>query len=158
MFTFIRVFFLIPSPHIQGLHDVYIWYFKLFIHFLGPPSVSALSCVNLSEDVSGAVNVTVRCTLSRGDSADFYLINITTNAPLTPYEGILNITTASVTQYKLTGFIAEYEYDITVSSVNCGNQKGSENEPLTIRPQGKFTFCLFACPFKVLWLFGIHQL
>ena len=103
----------------------------------GPPSVPTLSCVDLSEDVSGAVNVTVSWTLSGGDSADFYLINITTNAPQIPYGGLLNITTASVT---LTGFIADYVYSITVCGVNCGGQEGRESEPLTITPQGKYTF------------------
>ena len=72
-------------------------------------------------------------TLSGGDSADFYLINFTTNAPQTPYGGLLNITTDSVT---LTAFMAGYEYNITVRGVNCGSQEGRESEPLTIRPQG----------------------
>ena len=103
----------------------------------GPPSVPILSCVDLSEDVSGAVNVTVRWTLSGGDSADFYLINITTSAPQTPYGGLLNITTASVTQHELTGFMADYEYNITVHGVNCGSQEGSKSEPLTITQQGR---------------------
>ena len=85
------------------------------------------------------MNVTVSWTLSGGDNADFYLINITTNAPHTPYEGLLNITTASVTQRELTGFRAGYEYNITVRGVNCGSQEGNESEPLTIRPQGKHT-------------------
>ena len=78
-------------------------------------------------------------TLSGGDSADFYLINITTNAPQTPYKGLLNIT-GSVTQYELTGFMAEYEYNITVHGVNCGSQEGDESEPLTITPQGMYTW------------------
>ena len=77
-------------------------------------------------------------TLSGGDSADFYLINITANAHQTPYGGLLNITTASVTQYELTGFMAGYEYNITVRGVNCGSQEGSGSEPLTITPQGKY--------------------
>ena len=102
----------------------------------GPPSVPTLSSVDRSEDVSGAVNVTVSWTLSDGDSADFYLINITTNAPQTPYGGLLNITTASVTQHELTGFMAGYEYNITVRGVNCKSQEGSESELLTITPQG----------------------
>ena len=80
--------------------------------------------------------MTVSWTLSGGDSADFYLINITTNALQTPYGGLLNITTASVTQFELTGFVADYEYNITVRGVNCGSQEGSESEPLTIKPQG----------------------
>ena len=105
----------------------------------GPPSTPTLSCVGLSEDVSGAVNVTVSWTLSGGDSADFYLINITTNAPQTPYGGLLNITTASVTQHELTGFMAGYEYNITVHGVNCGSQEGNESEPLTITPQGEIS-------------------
>ena len=105
---------------------------------LGSPSVSPLSCVDLSEDVSGAVNVTVSWTLSGGDSADFYLINISTNTPQTPYGGLLNITTGSVTQHELTGFRAGYEYNITVRGVNCGSLVGNESEPLTIRPQSKY--------------------
>ena len=105
----------------------------------GPPSVPLLSCVDRSEDVSGAVNVTVSWTLSGGDSADFYLINITTNAPQTPYGGFLNITTASVTQHELTGFTTGYEYNITVRGVNCGSQEGSESEPLAITPQGEIS-------------------
>ena len=108
----------------------------------GPPSVPTLSCVDLSKDVSGAVNVTVSWTLSGGDSADFYLINISTNATQTPYGGLLNITTASVTQYELTGFIAGYEYNITVRGVNCGSQEGTESEPLPITPQGMYTLTL----------------
>ena len=107
----------------------------VFYFFLGHPSVSDFSCVDLSQ-ISGAVNVTVNWTLSGGDSADFYLINITTNSPQTPYGGLLNITTPSVTQYELTGFMAGYEYKITVRGVNCGNQKGSESEPLIVTPQG----------------------
>ena len=116
----------------QGLTHVF--------RFLGPPSVPSLSCVNLFEDVSGAVNVTVRWTLSSGDSADFYLIDITTNDPNTPYGRLLNISTASVTvAHKLTGFHADYEYNITVHGVNCESQEGGESEPLTIRPQSKCT-------------------
>ena len=107
----------------------------------GPPSVPTLSCVDLSGDVSGAVNVTVSWTLSGGDSADFYLISITTNALQTPYEELLNITTASVTQHELTGFMAGYEYNITIRG-SCGNQEGRESEPLTITPQGLLIFFL----------------
>ena len=81
------------------------------------------------------MNVTVSWTLSGGDSADVYLISITTNAPQTPYGGLLNITTASVTQHELTGFIVGYEYNITVRG-SCGSLEGNESEPLTIRPQG----------------------
>ena len=109
----------------------------------GPPSAPLLSCLGLSQNVSGAVNVTVSWTLSGGDSADFYLINITTNAPQTPYGGVLN-KTASATQYKLTDFQTDYQYNITVHGVNCLNQEGSESEPLTITPQSKSTSgCLF---------------
>ena len=105
----------------------------------GPPSVATLSCVELSGDVSGTVNVTVSWTLSGGGSADFYLINIATNAPQTPYGGLLNITTGSVTQHELTGFMAGYEYNITVRGVtaNCGGLVGRESEPLIITPQSK---------------------
>ena len=73
-------------------------------------------------------------TLSGGDSADFYLINITSNAPNTSYGGLTN---TSVTQYTLTGFMADYEYNISVRGVNCGNQEGNESEPLIITPKGK---------------------
>ena len=75
----------------------------------------------------------VNWTLSGGDSADFYLINITTNAPQTPYGGVLNI---SVTQHELIGFKAGYEYNITVYGTNCGSLVGRESETLTITPQG----------------------
>ena len=109
----------------------------LFIHSSVPPSVPTLACIELFGGINGTVNVTVSWTLSGGDSADFYLINITTNAPPTPYGGILNITNASVTQHELTGFIAGYEYNITVRGVNCGSQEGRESEPLIVRPQGK---------------------
>ena len=79
--------------------------------------------------------------LSGGDNVDFYLINITTNAPQTPYGGLLTITTASVTQYELTGFMADYKYKITVR-VNsyCGTQKGNESDLLTITPK-----CMYVC-------------
>ena len=82
--------------------------------------------------------MTVSWTLSGGDNADFYLINITTNAPQTPYRGLLNITT---TQYELTGFIADYKYNITVRGVNCGSLVGRESEPLTITPHGMLGYC-----------------
>ena len=80
----------------------------------------------------------MRWTLSVGERADFYLISIT-NDPQPPYGGLLNISNASVTQRELTGFQADYEYNITVRGVNCGSQNGSESEPLTITPQG--TIC-----------------
>ena len=89
-------------------------------------------------------------TLSDGDSADFYLINITRNPP----DGrLVNITTASVTQYELTGFIAGYEYNITVRGVtsNCGGLVGRESEPLTIRPQGGY-----AMKHGMAWLSIVH--
>ena len=120
---------------INRLFKCIVWYSsQSFIHS-GPLPVSILSCVDLSGDVSGAVNVTVSWTLSSGDNADFYLINITTNAPQTQYGGLLNITTASVTQHELTGFMTGYEYNVTVHGI-CGGQEGSESELLTIRPQG----------------------
>ena len=75
-------------------------------------------------------------TLSGGDSADFHLISVTTNAPEAPYGGLLNIPTGSVTQRELTGFMAGYEYNITVRGVNCRNLEGNWSEPLTITPQG----------------------
>ena len=115
----------------NSIFEVYL------LNLLGPPSVSTLSCVDLSGVVSGTVNVTLNWTLSGADSADFYHLDITTNAPQTPYGGLLNITTSSVTQYELTGFMTGYEYNITVRGVNCGSQEGSESEPLTIRPQGR---------------------
>ena len=85
------------------------------------------------------MNVTVSWTLSVGDSAIFYLISITTNAFEAPYGGLLNITAANVTQYELTGFLAGYEYNITVWSVIAkhGGLLRSESEPLTISPQGR---------------------
>ena len=61
-----------------------------------------------------------------------------TNAPQTPYGGLLNITTASVTQHELTGFMTGYEYIITVCGGICGGLVGRESEPLTIIPQGKY--------------------
>ena len=99
-----------------------------------------LSCVGLSENINGTVNITVNWTRSGGDSADFYLINITTNAPQTPYGGLLNIITASVTQCELTGFMSGYKYNITVrgGTVNCGGLEGSESKTLTITPQGTY--------------------
>ena len=112
---------------------------KSFIN-VGPPPVPILSCVNLSKDVSGAVNVTVNWTLSDGGNADFYLINITTNAPLTPYGGLLNISaSASVILYELTGFKAGYEYSVTVRSI-CGSKKSGESKLLTINPQGIYIY------------------
>ena len=98
----------------------------------GPPSAPTLSCIGLSGDVSGAVNVTMSWTLSGGDS---YIINVTTNAPQTPYEELLN---ASVTVYELTGFIKGHEYTITVRGVtsNCGGLVGRESEPVIIKLQG----------------------
>ena len=79
--------------------------------------------------------MTVSWTLSGGDIADFYLITITTNAPQTPYGGLLNITTGSVTQHELTGFIAGYGYNITAHGI-CGGQEGSKSDPMRITPQG----------------------
>ena len=84
----------------------------------------------------------MRWTLSGGDSADFYLINITTNAPQTPYGGLLNITTVSVTQHEMTGFMTGYEYNITVRGINCESQEGNESGSLTITPQGIRSFWL----------------
>ena len=125
--------------------------FKLVMTLLGPPSAPTLSCVDLSEGVSGTMNVTVSWTLSGGDSADFYLINITTNAPQTPYGGLLNITTGSVTQCELTGFMAGYEYNITVCGVNCGSQEGRESEPLTFPSQCKYMYTTAHYMFSVGW-------
>ena len=127
----------------------------------GPPSVPTLSCVDLSGDGNG-VNVTVNWTLSGGDSAEFYHINISTDAPQTPYEGLLNITTASVTQYELTGFIAGYEYNLTLRGVNCGSQEGGESELLTIRPQGmcnRFidTMVMYLLPGNFGRQYSLHQ-
>ena len=81
------------------------------------------------------MNITVNWTLSGDDSADFYRIGISTDASHTPYGGLLNIT--NVTQYELTGFIADYEYNISVRGVNCGSQGGNESEPLIITPNGE---------------------
>ena len=80
--------------------------------------------------------------LSGGEKADFYLINIATNDPQTPYGGQLNITTANITQQELSGFQTGYEYNITIRGVNCGSQMGSESKPLKITPQGMTCICL----------------
>ena len=77
--------------------------------------------------------MTLSWTLSNGGSADFYLINITTNAPQTPYGGPLN---ANITQYELIGLMANIGYNITVCGINCESQKGRESEPVIITPQG----------------------
>ena len=108
----------------------------------GPPAVN-LSCGNLSEAVNGSVNVTVSWTLIGEDSADFYLINITcTNAPQLPHEGFVN---ASDTQYKLTGFLSGYDYNIVVRGVtrSCGVLVGMESEPLIITPRGIINYISF---------------
>lgn len=96
-----------------------------------PPSVSTLSCVDISEDFNGAMNVTLSWTQSDADS---YLINITTNAPQTLYRGLLS--TGNVTQHEVTGFMAGYDYNITVNGVICGDLQGNKSEPLTIKPEG----------------------
>ena len=96
-----------------------------------PSSVSTLSCVDISEDFNGAVNVTLSWTQSDADS---YLINIATNAPQTPYGGLLN--TGNVTQHELTGFTAGYDYNITVNGIICGDFQGNKSETLTIKPEG----------------------
>lgn len=115
-----------------------IFIFCIASFLSGSPSVPTLSCVDLSEDASGTVNITVNWTQSDGDSADFYLITITTNVPQTPYDdGLLNVTIASVTEYTLTGFKPDYEYNITLRGVNCGSLEGGVSEPLTIRPRGR---------------------
>ena len=106
-----------------------------YIIITAGPDVVAIICHDLSEDVSGAVNVTVSWTLSDGDSADFYLINITTNAPQIPYSGLLNITTGSNTQQELSDFMPGYKYNITVRGI-CGGHEGSESEPFIVTPQG----------------------
>ena len=121
-----------------GSHSHYSLFYIGCSFISSVPSTVNLSCVNLFNDVSGAVNVTVSWSLNGGDSADFYLITITTNAPHTPYDKILNITNANVRQHELTGFVAGYEYNITVRGVNCGGLEGSESEPLTITPQCKY--------------------
>ena len=111
----------------------------------GSPSIPTLSYVDFSGNVSGTVNVTVSWTLSGGDSADFYLISITTSAPQLSCGGLLNITTASVTQYKLTGFMAGYEYNITVHGVKT-NCAGRQSEPLTIMHSSRyFVGQLYSC-------------
>ena len=55
--------------------------------------------------------------------------------PQTPNGGPLNITSSSVT---IAGFMADYEYNITVRGVNCECLEGNESEPLTITPQGLY--------------------
>ena len=115
---------------------IYIYIYICVSFILPDPPIVNIMCHSLSQPVSGAVNVTVNWTLSGGDNADFYLISITTNDPQTPYGGLLNITNASVTQYELTGFMAGYEYNITVRGVNCGGLMGNESKAQKITPQG----------------------
>ena len=79
-------------------------------------------------------------TLSRKNCADFYLISITTNAPQTPYGGLLNITTGNITQHELTGFMTGYEYNITVRGICAGGQEGSESETLPITLKGTYEY------------------
>jgi len=119
------------------------------IYSLGPPIVT-ISSHNLSKVVdrnnnehgNEALNITINWSLSSESSADSYLINIYTNASKTPYGGLLNITTASVTHHELTGFMAGYEYNITVRGVtaNCGGLLGGESDPLTLIPQGNLCY------------------
>ena len=106
----------------------------------GPPIIN-ISSHSLSELVDEIVNVTISWTLSGKDSADFYLINITNNAPQSLHGGLLNITTGDVTQHELTGFMTGYKYNITVRGVtaSCGGLVGRESEPLPITPQSKYT-------------------
>ena len=101
-----------------------------------------LYCADISEDVNGAVNVTVKWKLSHRDSADFHLINITTNASQVPYGGHLEINTTSITEYELTGFLAGYEYNITICSVIAEQDDLKWSEPLTIIPKGKHVCCV----------------
>ena len=112
--------------------------FAFFDTVSAGPLINTFSCDDFCEGALETFNVTVSWTLSGGDNADFYFINITTNASQTPYGGLLNITAASVTQHKLTGFRTDSEYNITVRG-NCGGQDGSESKPLTITPQGTYT-------------------
>jgi len=111
---------------------------QLMIFILTGPLIHNPSCVDLWRDSSETLNVTVNWTQCGGESVDFYLINITTNASHTPYGGLLNITNSSVTQHKLTGFQTGCEYSVTVRGA-CGGQEGNESEPLLIIPQGMWT-------------------
>ena len=111
-----------------------------FNTFSTGPFIETFVCVDLCEGLIETVNATVNWTLSGGDSADSYLINITTNASHVPYGGFLKITTANVTQHKLTGFCTNNEYKLTLRGI-CGGQEGSESEPLTITPQGMCILC-----------------
>ena len=97
------------------------------------PRIENISCRYVSESFTGKINVNVGWNQSDGDSTAFY---ITTNAPQTPSGGLVNITTGSVTQHELTGFMAGYDYNITVCGI-CGGQVG-KSEPLTITPQGMY--------------------
>ena len=97
-----------------------------------------ISCHNLSNHYYGNINVTVSWTLSGGNCADFYLINITTDAPQPPYEGFLNITTGNITWHELTGFMNGYEYNITVRGTCASGQRGNESEPLHFTPKGTY--------------------
>ena len=109
----------------------------MFFLYLGPKIVN-ISCHHLSNFYYENINVTVSWTLSSGNCADFYLINITTNAPQIPYGGFLNITTGNITWHELTGFMAGYEYNITIRGTCASGQEGSESEPLPFTPKGTY--------------------
>ena len=102
------------------------------------PHIVNISCHHISNLSNENINVTVSWTLSSGNCADFYLINITTNAPQTPYGGFLNINTGNITWHELTGFMAGYEYNITIRGACAGGQEGSESEPLPFTPKGTY--------------------
>ena len=108
----------------------------VFVISSGPPIVTISGhYVNANNDVS------INWKLSGGESVDFYLVSINSNAPQTPYGGLLNVTSGSVTQYELTGFMADYEYDIKIYGVNCGGQEGQATKPLPITLQRRFKCC-----------------
>ena len=104
------------------------------------PHIVNVSCYHLSNLYNENINVTVSWTPGSGNCADFYLINITTNAPQTPYGGFLNITTGNITWHELTGFMAGYEYNITIRGTCASGQEGSESEPLLFTPIGTIEY------------------
>lgn len=93
----------------------------------GPPLVPTLSCVDLSEYVSGAVNMTVSWTLSGGTfllthMMDFWISPI-------PVSHTINW---------LVLWQVIIGYNIHVHGVNCGSQEGDESELLTITTQSVY--------------------
>ena len=113
-----------------------IMWITVFVISSGPPIVTISG-----HDVNANNDVSINWKLSGGEIVDFYLVSINSTAPKTPYGGLLNITSGSVTQYELTGFMTDYVYNIKIYGVNCGGQEGHASEPLPITLQRMFKCC-----------------